>query len=181
MEGFSLPFIVNILYNAGVGMQPNHSSYKLVTRAHPCSGRREVHWTISPEENFCFHDHVEFGRRARAGRPEEGDVMLCYGFISRIASSVLKVNCYQWGSCVGGPSVLNSSIWTQESFTQHVPTRQPPLWFFGIVLKFSAQLSISITIFQVFGMTRLWLELTTFPSGGKHSTFTLPVGSDVLI
>ena len=30
---------------------------------------------------------------------------------------------------------------------------------------------------QVFGMTRLWLELTTFRSGGEHSTFTLPVGS----
>ena len=29
-------------------------------------------------------------------------------FLSRIASSVLKVNCYQWGSCVGGPSASNS-------------------------------------------------------------------------
>ena len=35
-------------------------------------------------------------------------VMLCYEFLSRIASSVLKVNCYQWGSCVGGPSAFNS-------------------------------------------------------------------------
>ena len=67
-------------------------------------------------------------------------------------------------------------IWTQESFTQHLPTRQPPLWFIDIALKLGAQLSISITIFQVFGMTRLWLELTTFRSGGEHSTCTLPVG-----
>ena len=34
--------------------------------------------------------------------------MLCYEFLSGIASSVLKVNCYQWGSCVGGPSAFNS-------------------------------------------------------------------------
>ena len=34
--------------------------------------------------------------------------MLCYEFLSRIASTVLKVNCYQWGSCVGGPSAFNS-------------------------------------------------------------------------
>ena len=35
-------------------------------------------------------------------------VMLCYEFLSRIASSVLRVNCYQLGSCVGGPSAFNS-------------------------------------------------------------------------
>ena len=34
--------------------------------------------------------------------------VLCYEFLSRIASSVLRVNCYQWGSCVGGPSAFNS-------------------------------------------------------------------------
>ena len=33
---------------------------------------------------------------------------VCYEFLSRIASSVLKVNCYRWGSCVGGPSAFNS-------------------------------------------------------------------------
>ena len=49
-------------------------------------------------------------------------------------------------------------------------TRQPPLWFIDIALKVGAKLSISITVFQVFGMTRLWLELTTFRSGGEHST-----------
>ena len=32
--------------------------------------------------------------------------VLCYE--SRIAFSVLKVNCYQWESCVGGPSAFNS-------------------------------------------------------------------------
>ena len=51
-----------------------------------------------------------------------------------------------------------------------------PLWFIDIALKFGAQLSISINIFQVFGMTQLWMELTTFRSGGERSTFTLPVG-----
>ena len=33
----------------------------------------------------------------------------------------------------------------QESFTQHLPTRQPPLWFIEIALKLGAQLSISDT------------------------------------
>ena len=33
---------------------------------------------------------------------------VCYEFLSKIASSVLKVNCYQWGSCVRGPSAFNS-------------------------------------------------------------------------
>ena len=35
-------------------------------------------------------------------------VMLCYEFLSRIVSSALRVNCCQWGSCVGGPSAFNS-------------------------------------------------------------------------
>ena len=51
-------------------------------------------------------------------------------------------------------SVFNSPIWKQESFTQHLPTRQPPLWFIDIAFKLGAQLGISITIFQVFGMTQ---------------------------
>ena len=33
--------------------------------------------------------------------------LFIYEFLSRIAFSVLKVNCYQWGSCVGGPSAFN--------------------------------------------------------------------------
>ena len=61
-----------------------------------------------------------------------------------------------------------------ESFTQHLSTRQPPLWFIDIALKLGAQLSISITIFQVFGMTRLWIELTTFRSVASTLP-TLPV------
>ena len=65
-------------------------------------------------------------------------------------------------SCVRAPSAFNSLIWIRESFTQHPPTRQPPLWCIDIALKLGAQLSISNTIFQVFGMTRLWLVLTTF-------------------
>ena len=32
----------------------------------------------------------------------------CYKFLFRLASSVLRVNCYQRGSCVGGPSMFNS-------------------------------------------------------------------------
>ena len=32
---------------------------------------------------------------------------MCYEFLSRIASSVLRVKCYQRGSCVGGPSAFN--------------------------------------------------------------------------
>ena len=35
-------------------------------------------------------------------------VMLCYEFLSRIDSSVLRVNCYQQESCVGDPSAFNS-------------------------------------------------------------------------
>ena len=35
-------------------------------------------------------------------------IIIIYEFLSRIASSVLKVNCYQRGSCVGGPSAFNS-------------------------------------------------------------------------
>ena len=41
-------------------------------------------------------------------RPSFCSVMLCYEFLSRIASLVLRVNCYQRGSCVGGPSAFNS-------------------------------------------------------------------------
>ena len=41
-------------------------------------------------------------------RPDIYFILFIYEFLSRIASSVLKVNCYQWGSCVGGPSVFNS-------------------------------------------------------------------------
>ena len=35
-------------------------------------------------------------------------VMICYEFLSRIASSILRVNCFQRVSCVGGPSAFNS-------------------------------------------------------------------------
>ena len=34
--------------------------------------------------------------------------LFIYEFLSRIVSSVIRVNCYQWGSCVGGPSAFNS-------------------------------------------------------------------------
>ena len=75
--------------------------------------------------------------------------MLCYEYLSRIASSVLRVNCYQRGSCVGGPSAFNFPFGHGESLTQHPPTRQPPLWFIHIALKLGAQLSISTAIFWV--------------------------------
>ena len=71
---------------------------------------------------------------------------------SLIASSVLRVNCYPRGFCVGSPSAFNFPIWTWESFTQHQPTRQSSLSFIDIVLKLGAQLSILIAIFQVFGI-----------------------------
>ena len=43
-------------------------------------------------------------------KPDENytKLMLCYEFLSGIASRVLKVNCYQRGPCVGGPSAFNS-------------------------------------------------------------------------
>ena len=55
-------------------------------------------------ENFIF----KFSKFAVETDIQHGYVMFCYAFLSRIASSVLKVNCYQWGSCVGGPSAFNS-------------------------------------------------------------------------
>ena len=88
-------------------------------------------------------------------------VMLCYEFLSRIASSVLRVNCYQRGSCVGGPSAFNSPF-GHGSRSHNIRPLDNHLSGLSIsALKLGAQLSISIAIFQVFGMTRLWLELTT--------------------
>ena len=55
--------------------------------------------------------------------------MLCYEFLSKIASSVLRVNCYQRGSCAGGSTAFNSPIWIRELCTQHPPTRQPPFLY----------------------------------------------------
>ena len=96
--------------------------------------------------------------------------VLCYEFLSRIASSVLKVNCYQRGSCVGGPSAFNSSFGygSRVHNISQLDNRLPGL-------SIDAQLSISTAIFQVFGMTQLQFELTTSRSGGERSTFTLPV------
>ena len=62
-------------------------------------------------------------------------VMLCYKFLSRIASSVFRMNCYQWGSCVRGSSAFSSA------------------WFINIALKLGAQLSILIVI------SSLWYDL----------------------
>ena len=88
-------------------------------------------------------------------------ILFIYEFLSRIASSVLKVNCYQRGSCVGGSSAFNSPF-GHRSRSRNICSLDNHLWFNNIALKLGAQLSILITIFQVFGMTRLWLELTTF-------------------
>ena len=81
--------------------------------------------------------------------------MLCYEYLSRIAYSVIRLNCYRRGSCVEGPVVR--LIPHSDTGVAHAspPTRQPPPWFIDIALKLGAQLSISIVIFQVFGMTRL--------------------------
>ena len=59
----------------------------------------------------------------------------------------------------------------------HTTSTHPPLWFIDTALKLKAQLSKSNSIFQVFGMTQLWFELTISRSGGKRSTITLPVGT----
>ena len=56
-------------------------------------------------------------------------------------------------------SAFNFPIWTQESFTQSLPTRQPPLLFIDIALKIAPQLSTSSAIFQVLCITRLCFEL----------------------
>ena len=71
-------------------------------------------------------------------------------FLSRTASSVLKVNCYQRGSCVGGPSTFNFP--------------------FG-------HGSRSHNILPLDNRLPLPFELTTSRSGGERSTITLPVGS----
>ena len=57
------------------------------------------------DSNNCEYYHIEkinihFGFVV--------DAMCCYEFLSRIASSALRVNCYQRGSCIEGPSALNS-------------------------------------------------------------------------
>ena len=65
-----------------------------------------------------------------------------------------------------------SSYWTviNEGPASDRSTRQPPIWFIGHALK----LSWTITIFQVFGMTRPGVEPVTFRSGSEHFTVTLP-------
>ena len=52
-------------------------------------------------------------------------------FIQDIASSVLRVNCYQRGSCVGGSSAFSSP------FKHNIRPldNQPPSWFIDIALK----------------------------------------------
>ena len=66
--------------------------------------------------------------------------LFIYEFLSRIASSVLKVNL-----------VINEG----PAYNKQQSNDHNGLWFIDIALKLGAQLSISITIFQVFGMTRL--------------------------
>ena len=96
---------------------------------------------------------------------------------------LIFIQCSLFGSQVGLLSTrvlrrrsqcVNSPIWMRESLAQHPPTRPP--WFIDIALKLGAQLSIPIAIFQVFGITRLWIELTTSRFGGERSTILLPVG-----
>ena len=123
--------------------------------------------------NSCLRNHNKTVWALCQQRRECISVMLCYKFLSRIASSFLRVNCYQRASYVGGPGTFNSLFGhgirphNIRPLDNHLP---------GLSISLGAQLSISITIFQVFSMTRLWLELTTSRSGGERSTFTLPVG-----
>ena len=81
--------------------------------------------------------------------------MLCYEFLSRVASSVLRVNCYQRGSCVGCPSAFNSPCGYGSRSRNIRPLDNHLPGIIDIALKLGAQLSISIAISQVFGMTRL--------------------------
>ena len=83
---------------------------------------------------FMMLHHSRQGLLCFVTTPTTCMLRICYEFLSRIASSVLRVNCYQRRSCAGGPIAFNSPICTRESFTQHPPTGQPPLWFIGIAL-----------------------------------------------
>ena len=96
-----------------------------------------------------------------------------YELLSRKASSVLRASCYQWGSCVGGPSAFNSPSGHAGSRSNNIAPLDNHLCFIDIVLKLGAQLSILTAIFQVFGLTRLWFKLTTSGSGCECSTITL--------
>ena len=75
--------------------------------------------------------------------------VLCYEFLSRIASSVLRVNCYQRESCVRGPSAFNSPF-GHGSRSHNI--RQLDNHLSGLSISVSI---ISITIFQVFRITLL--------------------------
>ena len=69
--------------------------------------------------------------------------LLCYEFLSRIASSVLRVKCYQRGSCVGGPSAFNSPF-EHGSRSHNIRPQDNHLSGLSISLaKLGAQLSIS--------------------------------------
>ena len=85
---------------------------------------------------FLFQEKSTLTIRKKPVRIYHWSSMWCnvYEFLSRISSSVLTVNCYRWGSCVGGPSAFNSPF-------GHPPIRQPPFWFIDI-----AQLIIPIAI-----------------------------------
>ena len=105
-------------------------------------------------------------------------VMLRYEFLSKIAFSFLRVSCYQRGSCVGGPVRLIPHF-GDGSRSHNIFPLDNHLSGLSISLSSLALSWVSVAVIQVFGMTRLSFELTTFRSGGERSTFTLSVGSSM--
>ena len=99
-------------------------------------------------------------------------------FIQDSSSSVLRLNCYQRRFCVRGPSAFNSPF---GHGSRSLNIRPLDIHLSGLSISLS-RLALSwvyrLPFFKssYFDMTRLWLELTTFRSGGERSTFTLPVG-----
>ena len=84
--------------------------------------------------------------------------MLCYKFLSRMASSVLRVNCYQRGFCVGGSSAFNSpfghgsrshNIRPLDNHLSGVSIRSQA-WSAAEFKKETLKMVIDITIFKVF-------------------------------
>ena len=105
-----------------------------------------------------------------------------YEFLSRIASSVLRVNCYQRGSCVGGPSAFNSPF-EHGSRSHNICPLDNNL--FGLSISLSSLVSAEYIDYH---FSSLWYDsavtqTATFRSFGELYlyTFTLPVGYQSIV
>ena len=85
------------------------------------------------------------------------------------------MNCYQWGSCVGGLIAFNSPF-GHRSRSHNICPLDNHLSGLSISLSSLVLSWVYRLPLPVFGIARLWLELATSRSGGEYSTFTLPVG-----